>query len=1552
MAYTEKWSEQPIITSISENTWLCVIDGDPFTNNRISPLNLGFMTNQNPVIIGTATINGNMVVTGTTTTKNLVVTSTDMVTNLNAEMVGGFKAYQLTGGSESIPTNKFLELSGGTMTGPLNLNLPSFTPFRIYNGGETYFQVNAVSDNSNMLGVGAGQSSSNSFNSNFFGYTAGINSSDSYHSNFMGYAAGDSASNAHGSNFFGNSAGFESMDGYSSNFIGYYAGGGNANSYQSNFIGDSAGASAGNSFDSNFMGYHSGMDAIYSSNSNFIGRESGLKAFYSYNSNFIGRGSGVMASYSDNSIFIGTEAGSLTTGSTDSIFIGRYAGKTMPGTPSIGPNNIIIGTNISFPSGTTRSLNIGGVLFGTGLNNNYGSNPITTPIANGRIGVGIVKPQSTLDVNGLLTVRNGINVTGSTSESGYSIDAIGYGVKARNFKSTASTGIAPFDVTSQTKVENLNSDLLDGLHAYQITGITINAANQRYVDATGDTMNGNLIISKPGDITKMTITNNGIRVENDELNETFIIGTSNNNIQIANGVFTVDGPFFANGSGDFEGINVNSGADLNINNYGKLNFFGDTGNANGTLRVGNDKIFRFSSSAYFSGETTVNGTLKTSQIENTGSLFLSALNPGSIHLNTSSGTELIINNDSERVESTSFYALSIESHSGVDTHYTLYKTGNTPTLTDGMRRLNPYIGTTELKLVGHEATLQDGFEVYGFGYNNSPNVIPNGRAITVISGTTSFGVVNIIQMAIASNGGNMNYEVAGVTTEDIQPYSYGVYTKIGEVHDLDLSYFSVNDDAFLSQTEHGKFVKKSDLQIHGRSVLIGKVSNNSSTNGVISLNIVNEVSVLKNTSLEINTFTINDTSTGAFDFGGINITSPTQFSIGAVKGWIVDNESNPTSPDVKYVEYTGSTGNTTQFLTASTMTHIMLDNTSNIILKSTPPTPSERRVNIYLGKVSHPDKTQLRSAYQVTDSVLSPLSQIRDMFIPIPLINQGIQPYFSTGLTMYNTSGTLYGLGINFIAEKKNPNRKTILNGPASGTTFVYVMQTGGTTTATAIDPLYYDNNGVKTPVPSNNFTNQRIYITQNGEFVVQYAQKATYGSMTDAKLGLEFESFVTHPNLLNNAVLIGVLCVKNTATNLSISTDAQLTLASKFGELVGASGGSSGGGSSITTLQSAYEISSSPEIVTNNINKALTIKRGSGSDSDNLIELVNSAGSMVSGINAQGLVTGSTFTSTASTGTSPIKVSSTTKVDNLNVDMLDGLHVSDITGITVGVRNLLFDSSFNIYDSYGNSWNITNSDVLYGYPNNTYIHFTSDNIGKIESVSGITLNSGYTYTISFEKYETYVSSEFNFKLGNYSYMPNSNTTNFKRYEFTTPIVTGNTVAYFSIEDLTQYVGPGEENSLYIRNLKIEEGSKKTGWMPSPEDIFYLLNNKLDSNIPINADRLDGLHAYEVTGLTSAKIINQERATADAINELKSEIESLKSFISANLYSKIQVDELSVVNSLKYNGSDMFLTGLTAPSVAPDFIGQTYINIHPTTGGTTYQAKGITNSSDWKQTSN
>jgi hypothetical protein len=172
-------------------------------------------------------------------------------------------------------------------------------------------------------------------------------------------------SNATNSIFLGEYAGYEATDAGSSNFFGSGTGNGATNASNSNFLGQEAGLQATNANDSNFLGYSAGENAIDAAYSNLLGYKVG-------------------SSFTDN---------------------------------NISSNNIIIGTNISLPNEATNSINLGGVLFGTGTYFEVSNDPSITPVSGGKIGIGVVEPTNTLHIYSEAANTSGLRLERLTSAS-------------------------------------------------------------------------------------------------------------------------------------------------------------------------------------------------------------------------------------------------------------------------------------------------------------------------------------------------------------------------------------------------------------------------------------------------------------------------------------------------------------------------------------------------------------------------------------------------------------------------------------------------------------------------------------------------------------------------------------------------------------------------------------------------------------------------------------------------------------------------------------------------------------------------------------------------------------------------------------------------------------------------------------------------------------------------------------------------------------------------------------------------------------------------------
>ena len=75
--------------------------------------------------------------------------------------------------------------------------------------------------------------------------------------------------------------------------------------------------------------------------------------------------------------------------------------------------------NITLPNGTQDSINIGGLIFGTGSYSTTSGNPYSgSQYGTGKVGINKVSPTYTLDVSGSGNYTNGLTITGSTYITG------------------------------------------------------------------------------------------------------------------------------------------------------------------------------------------------------------------------------------------------------------------------------------------------------------------------------------------------------------------------------------------------------------------------------------------------------------------------------------------------------------------------------------------------------------------------------------------------------------------------------------------------------------------------------------------------------------------------------------------------------------------------------------------------------------------------------------------------------------------------------------------------------------------------------------------------------------------------------------------------------------------------------------------------------------------------------------------------------------------------------------------------------------------------------
>jgi len=612
-------------------------------------------------------------------------------------------------------------------------------------------------------------------------------------------------------------------------------------------------------------------------------------------------------------------------------------------------------------------------------------------------------------------------------------------------------------------------------------------------------------------------------------------------------------------------------------------------------------------------------------------------------------------------------------------------------------------------------------------YNNTGSKINNGQ-VCHINGTTD-GTPTI---TLAT--GNIIYdnsEISGVATHDIQNESFGFITNFGIVRNLNITGTTPGSIIYLSDKIVGGFEYDiNNINIGTRINKIGLIINTGATTGKILVDIRNENIILSSTDRELNALNGNNSSTGLIEFGGLTFsgTSATTFEIGSIKAWFVDNTTTPLTPIKTYKEFSATTGNTLPDILSQNVTYVAIDIDGVIHKSPTRFTSTQQRDWINLGVIVHSNRIYINAVNNQPISITSPLSQLVDLIECIGVFNISGNLFSANGtnLNIDKSIGSIFKLGSNFIYDKKDPHTITLpaLTAPSN---IRYRLQNSYEYADTnTVDPGYYDVDGVRTALSNNNkWTIQRIYLFQSNLVRIQYGQYE-YDTKAEAIQGIYTEKFIVEQNLLENGLLRGLLIIKANTTNLANTDFAIFIEASKFGGTVGL------GNLSTTSLQQAYNNSTTPEIAINSTLGGLSIINHAGIDSaTTLIEGLSSGGTITSWIKANGSSSFLTLTSTT--------ISAVTFYGNLNWNYLTNAPTT-LSGY--GITNAYTSSQTNANFLSASTTLTTLSGVSLSVYN-TYTGITAPTLYLPYSISEDThfttgiLDNGQHSTISFNSATT-----------------------------------------------------------------------------------------------------------------------------------------------------------------------------------------------------------------------
>jgi hypothetical protein len=282
-------------------------------------------------------------------------------------------------------------------------------------------------------------------------------------------------------------------------------------------------------------------------------------------------------------------------------------------------------------------------------------------------------------------------------------------------------------------------------------------------------------------------------------------------------------------------------------------------------------------------------------------------------------------------------------------------------------------------------------------------------------------------------------------------------------------------------------------------------------------------------------------------------------------------------------------------------------------------TSEQLRKYAQIGRLVHSNQTNLSFVVPLqrhTESVLSTALTFIDLFPAINVSGNIFSPTTGVNLSVDKSEGEGFRVGSNYEANLLNPD---IQNIPAASPTthkYRYRDGSGGWTdgaSVTALDPTQYDDgSGTLQSVNNNRWTAQAVFVfAGSGSMFVQYGQQV-FSAKSAAIEALATIDPVLDENLTDDAVFRGWFVVRSGGTDTNDPNDFEWRA-----PLSERGGGT--GTAVVVDLQTAYDNSSDPEILTDSTRGALTLKRGSAADTDCVVEVQNGSGTQTFCVDGNG---------------------------------------------------------------------------------------------------------------------------------------------------------------------------------------------------------------------------------------------------------------------------------------------------------------------------------------------
>lgn len=313
---------------------------------------------------------------------------------------------------------------------------------------------------------------------------------------------------------------------------------------------------------------------------------------------------------------------------------------------------------------------------------------------------------------------------------------------------------------------------------------------------------------------------------------------------------------------------------------------------------------------------------------------------------------------------------------------------------------------------------------------------------------------------------------------------------------------------------------------------------------------------------------------GLLNGGLLSTQSSTVYQVSSGSGIIVDLNASYTDnpyPIITYVNWPNLSASIAPLSASYDQTFVAIQPNGTIGVSSTPYTNGQIDTQIVIGIVTHNNRSTI-DGVKTQPKVAYGWKQRSNIFIeafgPLKLSGLTLGVSGSSIGSLIVGSGTAFQDGANYTTDANDPayvsdtgtNVSKIYRYRQSGSNWVYDTNAGAG--YGAIDPTNYSNNGVLTPVPTNNWSIQRVYYfpSSPSKVIIVYYGNAVYTTELDAIANINIEAFTEAPNTAANAVYLGALILRH---NANFNTAASYKIIP--GGLFRAVGGSGGGGGTVT---------------------------------------------------------------------------------------------------------------------------------------------------------------------------------------------------------------------------------------------------------------------------------------------------------------------------------------------------------------------------------------------------